>query len=103
VPILVGKCKKLLTDKLKNSGDDREFNWVSPKNLVAAGNSIGCRQKIWCRQGIQLGVAKNSGGGREFNWVSPKILGATVGSSGCCQMKQMGISCPDCGYIWFFA
>ncbi|MDR2498118.1 MAG: hypothetical protein LBD28_01615, partial [Tannerellaceae bacterium] len=37
---LAGKCKKLLTDNSKKSGDDREFNRVSPKNLVTTGNSI---------------------------------------------------------------
>jgi hypothetical protein len=52
---------------------------VSPKNLVATGDSIGCRQKIWWRQGIQSGVAKKSGGDREFNRVSPKNQGAVVG------------------------
>jgi hypothetical protein len=52
------KCKKLLTDNAKKSGGGRGFNRVSPKNLVAAGDSIGCLQKIWWRQGIQSGVAK---------------------------------------------
>ncbi|MDR2499109.1 MAG: hypothetical protein LBD28_06680, partial [Tannerellaceae bacterium] len=66
----------------KKSGDGRGFNRVSPKNLVTAGDSIGCRQKIWWRQGIQLGLSKKSGDDREFNWVSPKNLVAAVGSSG---------------------
>ncbi|MDR2475280.1 MAG: hypothetical protein LBD45_05430, partial [Bacteroidales bacterium] len=74
----------------KKSGGDRGFNRVSPKNLVAAGDSIGCRQKIWWRQGIQSGVAKKSGGGRGFNRVSPKNLAAAGDSApqgaGCISM-----------------
>jgi hypothetical protein len=55
----------------KKSGGGREFNRVSPKNLVTAGNSIGCRQKFWWRQGIQLGVSKNSGRDSRIIRVSP--------------------------------
>ncbi|MDR2499255.1 MAG: hypothetical protein LBD28_07425, partial [Tannerellaceae bacterium] len=56
----------------KKSGDDREFNRVSPKNLVTTGNSIGCLQKIWWRQGIQLGVSKKSGDDSRIIRLSPK-------------------------------